>query len=85
MKADSEVILNKIGIEEELQVTHVSGGKGSDQTLKEYYSQLDIKLLNQLYKLYELDFLLFNYTIDSYLPYVTTTWNYKIKNLIDTI
>lgn len=73
MKADSEVILNKIGIEEELQVTHVSGGKGSDQTLKEYYSQLDIKLLNQLYKLYELDFLLFNYTIDSYLPYVTTT------------
>ena len=71
MKSDSKIILKTIGISEELKKTHVSGEKGSDQTLKKYYSKLDRKLLHKLYNLYELDFLLFNYEIDSYFSYVT--------------
>ena len=71
MKSDSKIILRTIGISEELKKTHASGEKGSDQTLKKYYSKLDRKLLDKLYNLYELDFLLFNYSIDSYFSYVT--------------
>ena len=59
------------GINEELPESHITkGGKSSDQTLKKYYSELDKKMLERLYKIYELDFLLFNYTIDSYYKYV---------------
>ena len=52
-------------------MSHVTLGKGSDQTLKEYFAELDKDLLERLYKFYEMDFLLFNYTIDDYYSYVT--------------
>merc|ERR1712243_34546 len=59
---DGNVILENIDIDDKLPEAHVSLGKSSDETLREYYSELDKKLLVKLYKLYEMDFLLFNYT-----------------------
>jgi len=68
---DADVILKTIEIEETLPMSHVTLGKGSDQTLEEYFAELDKDLLERLYKFYEMDFLLFNYTIDDYYSYVT--------------
>ena len=38
--------------------------------IEEYFSQLDKDTLDKLYKVYEMDFVLFNYTIDSFYPLV---------------
>ena len=62
--------MKKIGIEDNLPTSHVSNGKSTEKTLEEFYSELDRDLLERLYKLYEMDFLLFDYTIDSYYSYV---------------
>ena len=69
---DAGVILKTIKIEEELPKSHVTPGEKTDKTLKEYFAELDREILDKLYKLYEMDFLLFNYTIDDYYSYVTT-------------
>ena len=38
--------------------------------IEEYFSQLDKDTLDKLYKVYEMDFVLFNYTIDAFYPLV---------------
>ena len=63
--------MKRIKIEETLPKSHVTLGKSSDQTLKEYFAELDAEILKKLYKFYEMDFLLFDYTIDDYYSYVT--------------
>ena len=45
-------------------------GQTSDQTVEQYYAQLDRGLLDRLYSLYEMDFLLFNYSAHSFYGYL---------------
>ena len=66
IKDDSKVILKSIGIFGDLQTSHVTCGKGSEETIEEYFSDVDAKTLDRLYKLYEMDFVLFNYTAKNY-------------------
>ena len=70
MKEDSEIIFENIEIEGKLPVSFVTMGKSSDQTLEEYFSELDKDTIEKLYKKYKMDFLLFGYTIDDYYLYV---------------
>ena len=62
MPEDSREILKRIGVKEQLPFDHVTHGKTSDQKVENYYSELDIETLDRLYKLYEMDFLLFNFS-----------------------
>ena len=48
----------------------VFSGKTSDQTVEKYYGELDRKTLDRLYKMYEMDFLLFDYSPLSFYEYV---------------
>ena len=70
MPEDSKEILKRIGIQQKLPFHHVTQGKTSDQTVKTYYAELDRKTLDQLYKLYEMDFLLFNYSSSSFYDFI---------------
>ena len=70
MDEDSEEILNMIEVEEKLSHSPMTRGKSSDQTAEEYYSQLDVQTLDRLYKLYEMDFILFDFSPDKYYNYV---------------
>ena len=49
-------------------------GQTSDQTVEQYYAQLDRGLLDRLYRLYEMDFLLFNYSAHSFYGYLDPQW-----------
>ena len=66
MQEDSKEILKRIGVEKELPFAHVTRGKTSDQTVEKYYAELDTITLERLYKLYEMDFVLFDYNPDSF-------------------
>jgi len=70
IEEDADFILKNIGIDDNVPNSHVSNGKSTEKTLKEFYSELDRDLLERLYKLYEMDFLLFDYSINNYYSYV---------------
>ena len=70
MPEDSEEILKKIGLKKHLQLTHVTQGKSSDKSVQKYYAELDRETLEKLYKLYEMDFLLFNYSSTRYFEFI---------------
>ena len=70
MQEDSKEILKRIEVEKELPFTHVTRGKTSDQTVEKYYAELDTVTLDRLYKLYEMDFLLFDFSPDDFYAYV---------------
>ena len=67
---DSKEILKNIGLEDRFPKTNVVNNKSSDMEIEEYFSQLDKETLDKLYKVYEMDFVLFNYTIDAFYPLV---------------
>ena len=54
IKDDSKVILKSIGIFGDLPTSHVTCGKSSEETIEEYFYDVDAKTLDRLYKLYEL-------------------------------
>ena len=62
MPEDSREILKRIGIKKQLPFAHVTQGKTSDQTVENFYAELTTATLDKLYKLYEMDFLLFNFS-----------------------
>ena len=70
MPEDSKEILKKIGVKKQLPFAHVTQGKTSDQTVEKYYAELDKDTLDRLYKLYEMDFLLFDFLPDKFYDYV---------------
>ena len=72
MPEDSREILKRIGVKKQLPFAHVTQGKTSDQTVENYYSELDIKTMERLYKLYEMDFLLFDFSPDRFYKLVRT-------------
>ena len=53
-----------------LKLTDKKLGLTSDQTVEEYFSELDTKTLDRLYRMYEMDFLLFDYKPDDFYGYV---------------
>ena len=59
-----------IKIEEKLPYSHVTRGKSSDNLVEKYYSELDLPTMKRLYKLYEMDFVLFDFSPDVYYNYV---------------
>ena len=70
MTEDSEEILRRIGIGNyQLPFTHVTGNQTSDKMVEQFYSQLDLHILHKLYELYEMDFLLFGYSPDTFYKY----------------
>lgn len=79
MVEDSKEILKRIGVEKELSYQHITRGESSDKTAEKYYAELDIKTLDRLYNLYELDFILFDMSPDKYYDFVkkkqTRKWN----------
>ena len=70
MPEDSREILKKIGLKKQLEFSHVTQGLTSDQTVENYYAELDRATLDRLYKLYEMDFLLFNFSPDRFYKFV---------------
>jgi len=66
MNADSEPILKHLQIEKPLEVNHVTHGGSTDNYLQEFYSEVSKQQLDKLYKLYEMDFVLFDYNPDSF-------------------
>ena len=67
---DSAYILKAIGVPGRLGVSHTTQGNKTENTVASFFSTLDGNLLDQLYQIYKPDFLLFNYTMDSYRNYV---------------
>ena len=70
MNEDMELILKYLKIEMTLPKKHITKGGSSDQYLKIFYSELDKKTLDKLYHLYEMDFILFDYSPESFYTYV---------------
>ena len=70
MEEDSEIILKEIESNEKLPVSHITRKGRTDEFSEEYFSELDVDILEKLYNKFEIDFLLFNYTIDDYLSYI---------------
>ena len=72
---DSKVILKKIGVKDHFPITHVNNNKRSEKGIEKYFSQLDRHTLDKLYKVFEMDFVLFNYTIDAFYSFVENKTN----------
>ena len=70
MKEDSKVILEHLQIDNELALVHMSNGGSTENFLEEFYSELDLETMDKLYELYEMDFLLFDYSPDDYYAFV---------------
>ena len=70
MSDDSKEILKRIGVKKELPYHHITRGKSSDKTAEKFYAELDKNTLDRLYKLYEMDFILFDFSSDEYYNYV---------------
>ena len=70
MKEDSEIILKKIGVKGSLPLSHVQPSGNSKIKIQEFYSDFDKDLLDKLYKVYEMDFLLFGYRADEFYNFV---------------
>merc|ERR1711973_923881 len=70
IQEDSKEILRRLKVKKQLPFTHVTQDKTSDQTVEKYYRDLD-----RLYKMYEMDFLLFDYSPESFYIYVQNSTN----------
>jgi len=75
LQEDSKEILRRLKVKKQLPFTHVTQGKTSDQTVEKYYGELDRETLDRLYKMYEMDFLLFDYSPLSFYKYVQNSTN----------
>lgn len=49
----------------QVQFPRLSRTSGTSEKLHKYYSQLDLPLIRQLYKLYKHDYRIFNYHLDN--------------------
>ena len=72
MKEDSEKIRKKIGVKRSLPLDHVQPSGNSKTKIHKFYSDFDKKLLDKLYNIYEMDFILFGYSPDEYYEIVQT-------------
>ena len=70
MDEDSEPILKHLQINKKLAVQHVTHGGSSDNYVEEFYSQITKEQLDKLYKLFEMDFVLFDYSPESFYAFV---------------
>ena len=70
MSDDSKEILKRIGVEQQLPYLHITRNESSDKTAEKFYAELDLNTLDKLYKMYELDFILFDFSADEYYSYV---------------
>merc|ERR1712012_33306 len=61
LEEDSQKILSRLSLNQTLGHDHPTGGGSSDNKLVEYYTEVSPELMDKLYKLYEMDFILFNY------------------------
>ena len=61
LNEDSQHILTSLGLNQTIAHDHPNEGGSSRDKLLKYYSELDQELLEKLYKLYEMDFILFDY------------------------
>ena len=61
LEEDSQRILSRLSLNQTLVHDHPTGGGSSDNKLVEYYTEVSPELMDKLYKLYEMDFILFNY------------------------
>ena len=66
IKEDSEAILREIGVNRSLPVAHAQPGGNSKVKIQEFYADFDRELLTKLYKVYEMDFILFGYSSYEY-------------------
>ena len=46
--------------------SHVSSGGSTKDLAKNYFSELDIRMVKELYELYKVDFEMFDYSPDEY-------------------
>ena len=58
---DSKKILSRLGLNNSLAHDHQTQGGSSRANLLKYYSEINPNLMEKLYKLYEMDFILFDY------------------------
>ena len=63
LREDSKKILSRLSLNLTLGHDHptVGGSSGSDENLVEYYSEIGPDLMEKLYLIYEMDFILFDY------------------------
>ena len=73
MAEDSEAILNKIGVNRALPTVNAVKEGHSSGKIEEFYSSFDKDLMEKLYKIYEMDFILFGYSPDEYFKVVRNT------------
>ena len=66
MEEDSKAILTKLGLNSSLTVANAQAEGNSGAKIKEFFADLDRELLEKLYKLYEMDFVLFGYSPHEY-------------------
>ena len=73
MARDSEAILREIGITDKckrLSAVNAQPGGHSSSKIKDFFSYLDRELVEKLYKVYEMDFILFDYSPNEYFDVV---------------
>ena len=66
MEEDGKAILKKIGVNRTITTVNAASGGNTQDKIREYYSDFDRELLRKLYKIYEMDFILFDYSPDEY-------------------
>ena len=62
MAKDSKAILERIGVNRSLTVANAQADGHSGAKLHQFFSDLDKELLEKLYKVYEMDFVLFGFS-----------------------